>query len=341
MHHKKFNDDKKNSGGIGAGHDQKFAFDWIALYRAARLMRPGEFAMHGFDWLRQCIAFDQGVIVSSLKNQPTWIDAHFSGVTDPKALMESHSKVRELDVSSKRMLEEPFRAHRINIDDPEIAGPRFKPFRDHLMRFQGIHVVNIAIPIDGGAISSVIMLVRGTFGRRFTDSELELLESFAPQFAEAAAVNRLRWLSCDRASDNDAMPIALLNRDGRLIQTTSEFNRLFWVDIPPDSAYLAEPILTALRKGRAWPLPDSKYSLYGQSDEWGGWLLRIRKSSPLDRLSPRERQIAGLFARGSSAKGIAQELALSPATVRNHLQSIYEKLSVSSRDDLIEMFSQQ
>ena len=53
-------------------------------------------------------------------------------------------------------------------------------------------------------------------------------------------------------------------------------------------------------------------------------------------LTGREREIAGLAAAGVSSKQIANDLVLSTRTVDNHLQRIYHKLGVSSRQSLAE-----
>ncbi|MEA2218722.1 MAG: two-component system, NarL family, nitrate/nitrite response regulator NarL [Solirubrobacteraceae bacterium] len=59
----------------------------------------------------------------------------------------------------------------------------------------------------------------------------------------------------------------------------------------------------------------------------------IRTRSVQDRpvLSPREAEILALIADGLSAPAIAELLVLSPATVRTHLQHLYDKLGVSDR----------
>jgi two-component system, NarL family, nitrate/nitrite response regulator NarL len=49
------------------------------------------------------------------------------------------------------------------------------------------------------------------------------------------------------------------------------------------------------------------------------------------RLSDRERQILQMTAEGLSAARIGEALYLSPATIKTHLRSIYEKLGVSER----------
>ena len=48
-------------------------------------------------------------------------------------------------------------------------------------------------------------------------------------------------------------------------------------------------------------------------------------------LTPRERDVLKLVAEGRSAPEIGKRIHLSPATVKSHLQAIYEKLEVSDR----------
>lgn len=54
----------------------------------------------------------------------------------------------------------------------------------------------------------------------------------------------------------------------------------------------------------------------------------------LDVLTPREREIAQLVARGMSRKKCAHELSLSLHTLNDHLKSVYRKLEVHNRVEL-------
>ncbi len=54
-----------------------------------------------------------------------------------------------------------------------------------------------------------------------------------------------------------------------------------------------------------------------------------------DALSAREGEVARLYVDGLSYKEIARDLEISPATVRTHLNTIYRKLEVSSRIELL------
>jgi DNA-binding NarL/FixJ family response regulator len=57
-------------------------------------------------------------------------------------------------------------------------------------------------------------------------------------------------------------------------------------------------------------------------------LGRQRGHSPLDELTPRERQILGLMAEGRSNQAIADKLVLDPKTVEGHVSAILSKLGL-------------
>ena len=59
-------------------------------------------------------------------------------------------------------------------------------------------------------------------------------------------------------------------------------------------------------------------------------LEQVRSQEPVP-LSPREREILTLLARGYSSDEVAGELFLSPETVRTHLRNSMTKLSAHSR----------
>jgi DNA-binding CsgD family transcriptional regulator len=52
-------------------------------------------------------------------------------------------------------------------------------------------------------------------------------------------------------------------------------------------------------------------------------------------LTPRERQIVSMVAEGRSNREIAAALSVAESTVKNHLQSVFKKLQIKSRAQLI------
>jgi DNA-binding NarL/FixJ family response regulator len=59
------------------------------------------------------------------------------------------------------------------------------------------------------------------------------------------------------------------------------------------------------------------------------------QTSPLQGLTTREVEIAGLVALGMRNREIAERLAISEGTVKIHLHNIYEKLGIDGRSQLV------
>jgi DNA-binding NarL/FixJ family response regulator len=55
----------------------------------------------------------------------------------------------------------------------------------------------------------------------------------------------------------------------------------------------------------------------------------------MDVLSPREREVTHLVAKGLTNREIGEQLSISEATVRHHLTAIFNKLAISNRFELI------
>lgn len=60
----------------------------------------------------------------------------------------------------------------------------------------------------------------------------------------------------------------------------------------------------------------------------------------LSSLSSREREVAMLYAKGQTSKEIADKLCISPTTVRNHVATIYRKLEISNKTELVNLSSE-
>ena len=60
---------------------------------------------------------------------------------------------------------------------------------------------------------------------------------------------------------------------------------------------------------------------------------RTRKASPVDDLTPREREVLTLIAEGRSNAGIARELVVTVAAVERHVTNIFDKLGLNQSAD--------
>ena len=114
-----------------------------------------------------------------------------------------------------------------------------------------------------------------------------------------------------------------------------------WIDVG-HARYLAEHIPGA----RYVELPGSDHRFWlGDADAITDEIERFvtgRRSRPrrrtaigVEALSRREREVALLASRGETATAIAMQLALSRRTVESHLVTVYGKLGVASKSELI------
>lgn len=69
-------------------------------------------------------------------------------------------------------------------------------------------------------------------------------------------------------------------------------------------------------------------------DAFSGTIEISEVDEELDRLSPREREVMRLIARGYSYKEVARELFISIKTVETHVSSVLRKLQLSNRHQL-------
>lgn len=81
------------------------------------------------------------------------------------------------------------------------------------------------------------------------------------------------------------------------------------------------------------------------SPEVAAYLLDIDEdiaaSSTIERLTPREREVVNLIARGYSYRETAHRLGISVKTLESHMGHIFEKLSVASRHELAALAYQE
>lgn len=114
-------------------------------------------------------------------------------------------------------------------------------------------------------------------------------------------------------SANDVVKLFKAGVDGYVVKTTEGFE-------------LEEQIDKALAGGR----PVSRYV--------AGHLLKIddvaSTHSEIESLTPREREVVTLIARGFKYREIAQDLGISQKTLETHMSHVFDKLGVASRSEV-------
>ncbi|MDQ0588119.1 helix-turn-helix domain-containing protein [Variovorax paradoxus] len=215
--------------------------------------------------------------------------------------------------------------------------PKYAPFLDYVRRYDQN---NIFITMDSDPRTNFMhwfSLFRADPDAHCRPEEVSLLASLSPHMMQALALNRLMHLgrTLSPASGSQPRGSAIADLKGAIYHCDVTFVALMQEEFPgwPRQALpssLQEHFMTeqCAYMGRHVAV---SYRL-----EQRLLFLSVRKRCRADGLTPREHTVAELLARGDTHKDIAAILNRSPATVRNHIQSIYDKLQVGNVAGLIQ-----
>jgi DNA-binding CsgD family transcriptional regulator len=234
-------------------------------------------------------------------------------------------------------------------------------YRD-LLEPSGIpHELRAAFVIRGRVWGAVHIARRERSGA-FSQSDADALARIAGAIAHGVRAS-LRFDAARRASGTDAPGLIILGADNALELMTPPARELIdalgsdalnYQDgaLPATVLSLASFARTSKHGAEAGsnavtvPSPAGWITLHaskaGTADDSVAIVLE-RASGPqsatlrleMHGVTPREREVATLMARGLSNPEIAAALVLSRHTVQDHIKSLFEKLDVSSRQELV------
>lgn len=123
-------------------------------------------------------------------------------------------------------------------------------------------------------------------------------------------------------------------RDGRLVDAVaSRFADMGADMFAAEASMIAAELHDARSEGRA-AARSRQAAAHSQRQTGEEWLLTLDRTAPIVALTARERQIADMAGAGKTNREIADACHLSVRTVENHLQRIYDKVGVNSRQEL-------
>lgn len=234
-------------------------------------------------------------------------------------------------------------------DDPYLATIRDHGYADDAQ----------AMLAAGGRPLGFLALVRRR-NPRFDDDEISTLEALRPHLAAAMRGAALR-------AERDADPgrdtaMLVLDAAGRVEVANAAADVLLRTPAAPGVWEGMHAVATVLRTAVASAALDAAVPALGILVDGRRYTLRAERGiggdgaprtivflEPPQRtdagaafgrlgLSPREVEVAGAMVRGESTMEIAAATGLSPNTVKTHARSIFEKLGIGSRRELVRRF---
>lgn len=274
----------------------------LGLYRVAREKANAEFQTAALDLIRQALPFNGVLWRTSLQTLEGLLcrrEFRFGDVPDRAAAMSSDEDVAQ-------QLSDPAPALRISVPQPEL-----------------------------GLVHECVFFRADCHG--FDPQEQLLCEQLLPHLIESQAINRL--LGVARLSSQHRGPhrsLGIVDSNGVLHYQEGEFGvqlRREWPDWqgPRLPAVLCRALLDDNQE-----LFVGRLLVLTRLLEDDLLILRVRPRLAVDNLSARQLLVALQVARGLSHKEVARALGIAPATARNHIQAIHDRLRVRNSAELVE-----
>lgn len=216
------------------------------------------------------------------------------------------------------------------------SAPKDSPFLDFVRRYDQN---NIFITMDSDPRSNFmqwVSLFRADPDAHCRPEEESLLASLSPHLMQALALNRVMHLdrTLTPASSTQRRGAAIADLRGAIYHCDVSFVELMQEEFAGWARQaLPQSLLEHFMTVQSTYL--GRHVAMSYRLEQRLLFLSARKRCRADNLTPREHTVAELLARGDTHKDIAAILNRSPATVRNHIQAIYDKLEVGNVAGLI------
>lgn len=237
------------------------------------------------------------------------------------------------------------------------------PRWDEVMRPVGIGDVAAVACRDAVGCWGWIEAYRDSTDRRFDEHDLDLLAQIGPSLGSALRRTVMGETAGSGSLVKPRPPgVMVLDRDLKLVSWTAGARA--WIDaMPAARLYAAFKMLPAViypaaARARSRNDASGAHALVRGAD--GGWIMievaplegqrheeiavNLRSATASETfallcrvyaLSRRERQVVELLAAGLDTRAVTQRLFISRYTVQDHLKSVFEKIGIHSRRELL------
>lgn len=235
---------------------------------------------------------------------------------------------------------------------------------DEIMRPVGIGDIVTAACRDTLGCWGWIETYRDSDDQPFGERDLALLENIGPKMG--SALRRHAMYATDPVAESSPPGVVVLDRDLRPVSWTT--GALPWIEVLPSAGLYATwgilptvvyPAAARARSGtpavgaralvRAvdgrWVMIEAA-RLEGERDGEIAVTLRAAGGNEtfelvcrVYALSQREREVVVLLIAGLDTRAVTERLFISPHTVQDHLKSVFEKIGIHSRRELLATFA--
>ena len=257
----------------------------------------------------------------------------------PMQMMADYEQVKQHDTLSARALAQP--GTTLNVSVGRTRWPLHPDMLRHVRKWGLDHSLGTVFIDPALQLCSAVSFYRGATRPAFTAAERALKQQLMVHLVEAWNLNALMY--CEQpVPDAVRRTLALVDAEGMIYNADAGLQAVLQTEFAGWAGpRLPDSLVAGLCRGETMAFRGRHLAAsVVRMLEDGLRLVRVRPLAAADQLSARERDVAAQFAAGHSHKEIAQALGISPATVRNQVQTVYLKLGVRSKVALARAFQQ-
>lgn len=300
---------------------QYTASDFIlAIHDASMYLSPAEFHRWALKETRRYIDFDFAIWGGGNGHSR---QLHMATVLDQvDSFFETWEAVKHQDQYADLVIGNTGKTWSIE----ELPGFRHsQAYSEHWGRYCARQLISTMEVDHQTGLHIFVTLAREDQQSPFSALETQIKNLITQHLFLASRHNDMHFLRTNQA------PAAFVDQRGLLHASLPEFCALLVNEWGSQASQrLPEDVCEALWKTGHY---QSRY-ISLNAHQFNHRLLVRAAYTPSVVLSPREEEIAWMYAEGNSHKQVAQVLAISPTTVRTHLARVYQKLNISDKGSL-------
>jgi DNA-binding CsgD family transcriptional regulator len=308
----------------------------LDLYQGSRKIDVGRFQHWALEQVKSVLPFDSALWAHGMLNGSEIVihNAHLYNL--PREMFREYGQLRGEDP----ILLEIYRnkGTTINLNLAQLR-PRAKPDSHH--KRYNINYVLSTMTVDPVTRSlSAISLYRSDTRQPFNELERVLKQNLMPHLVGIFADKKLQQV-LHFANNHERLNYvsALADHTGLLQFAEREFVELLRSEWLQWKALKLPEELVSCANSKS-PQPYIGNSIVVKFIPMGSAVgLKARIKESYDSLGRRERQVAELYAEGQTYKQVAKTLKIAPSTVSNELHSVYIKLNIASKPQLMQLIN--
>lgn len=211
-------------------------------------------------------------------------------------------------------------------------------YQCYMKKYDINDALGVMMPTKFSNVQTYISLYRGARSEKYSEAECKLLTLVIPHMLLAEDMVKIPAIRHEYRIRPEDGAVGVVSEKGEIAFCEGSFITCLDSGWPAWKAPLVPSELRCLLDFKKPKVETcGAFRILLEPSEFG-MVLAIRLLKLIDKLTPRQQEIAHMIRQGKSYKVIARLLGTSPFTVTNHVNAIYTRFGALDRADFLEKF---